>query len=60
MTQWWRVEPPIDSGFLVLVVNGRIAVAQQHYVLFKIGDRWPDARKALEEAQFVCVMEGGT
>lgn len=55
--QWWRVKPPIDSEFLVLVVNDRVAVLTRDYGLFEIGDRWGSTRWTLENAQFVCVVE---
>jgi hypothetical protein len=59
MGQWWRVKPPIDSEFLVLVVAGRVAVAgRAHaYGLFEVGDRWVTAQQKLKKAQFTCVEE---
>jgi len=56
VTQWWRVKPPIDSEFLVLVADGLVAVYTREYELFDVGDRWRDVRKRLEESQFACVM----
>lgn len=56
--QWWRVKPPIDSEFLVLVVNDRVAVLTRDYGLFEIGDQWEyDARRRLSVADFTCTME---
>lgn len=60
MTRWWRVKPPIDSEFLVLVVDGRMAVYTREYGLFDVGDRWGEIRKRLETAQFVCTMTDPT
>ena len=55
--QWYRVKPPIDSEFLILVVNGRIVVTTRWYgPLFEVGDRWLEAQKTLEDAQFVCTV----
>lgn len=55
---WWRVKPPIDSEFLVLVVGGRVAVSHGNRgaSIFRIGDRWSEVRKKLEDHQFVCTM----
>lgn len=57
MSCWWCVKPPLDSEYFVLVVNDRVAVYTRDYGLFTCGDRWRDARKRLEDAQFTCVME---
>jgi hypothetical protein len=55
-TVWWKVKPPIDDEFLVLVVEGRVAVAQKFYGLISIGEPWKSARRELESYQFKCVM----
>jgi hypothetical protein len=53
----WKVKPPIDSEFLVLVVNGRVVVYTREYNLFAVGDRWVDVRRTLINAQFSSHVE---
>jgi hypothetical protein len=57
MGQWWRVKPPIDSEFMVLVVSGRVAAFQRSYYLFSVGDLWADARRMLDKSQFTYEFE---
>ena len=71
MTQWWRVKPPLDSEFLVLVAGGRVVTStpseerrerpsrlpSRKYDYTTVGDRWDETRKSLEERQFTCTME---
>ena len=55
---WWRVQPPIDAEFLVLVIGGRVVVRTGVGKFFvAVGDRWDETRKVLEKAQFTCTME---
>lgn len=51
---WWKLTR-LDVEYLVLVVNGRVAVSP----LFRVyeGERWTDARKRFEAMQYVCTME---
>lgn len=46
--EWWRVKPPTQNSFLVLVVAGRIAAISHPHVLIDIGDPWPEMRQTLE------------
>ena len=58
MTSWHRVQKEGDPArtFMVLVVEGRVAACSTYLWLFSIGDRWEDARKALEVVGFTSVM----
>jgi len=48
MGQWWRVKPPTQNSFLVLVVAGRVAAIDHAHRLIDIGDSWPELRQELE------------
>lgn len=55
---WWKVKPPIDSVFLILVAGGRIVTFTRSYGgLTLVGAKWSSARKALEANGFKCTME---
>lgn len=53
---WWRVKPPIDSEFLVLVVCGRVANASRLCDFALVGAAWKKVRLEFERHGFVCTM----